>query len=581
MSPSRRAGLRRAIVAGGAIAAVIASARAAEVRPASLLDPASHAAVRAFVRGLFPPDLSLPFLQVVAGAAARTVAIAVVGTVLSILVALPLGILGTATLFRRGLLLESEPRTRWGVVLSAQSALARAVLGFLRSVPDLVWALFFVVGVGLGPVAGVLALAATSGGVLGRVFADLFEDVDPRPLEALHTTGATRAQIFLFGIWPQALPGVAAYTLYTFECCVRAAAVLGLIGAGGIGYEIALSMRLFEYGQIVTLIGALLLLVWLTDTCSSALRRLLRANAPPGVLAHERLRQGAPRVASRGLVLGIFAAVVLACTAAVGFFDRDVFDASTGRRMARFASGLFPPDLSPEYLRTLLGPVAQTIGISVIGTLIGVTIGALLGIPATAPDPEDDRARGVTLRLRRALRRLCRFALSLLRAIPEVLWVLLFILAVGLGPFAGTLALGVHTGGVLGKLYADTFEEVSPLPLRGLRATGAMPLQILVWGTWPEARRMLVSYTILRWEMNLRVSTVVGLAGGGGIGIELYNSMQLGFYPRVATLILVVFLLVAATGWIGDGIRRRLASVSLGYRNRRRTPWDSADPRPT
>jgi len=132
--------------------------------------------------------------------------------------------------------------------------------------------------------------------------------------------------------------------------------------------------------------------------------------------------------------------------------------------------------------------------------------------------------------------------------------------------------LGVHTGGVLGKLYADTLEEVSPLPLRGLRAVGATPLQLLVWGAWPEARRMLASYTLLRWEMNLRNSTVVGIAGGGGIGIALYNDVQLAagspqaFYPRVATLTLIVCLLVGATGWIGDAILRRLESASLAAR---------------
>jgi phosphonate transport system permease protein len=429
-------------------------------------------------------------------------------------------------------------------------------------VPDLVWALFFVVGVGLGPVPGVLAIAVSYGGVLGRVLADLFEDVDAGPLEALRATGATHAQIFVFGIWPQARPSAVAYTLHSFECCVRAAAVLGLVGAGGIGYELALSMRLFEYGQIVTLTGALLVLVWLTDAAGAALRRLLRANAPPGVLAHRRLRGGVPRLASRHLALALVAAIVVACALATGFFDRDVFEASTVGRMARFVRGLVPPDLAPAYLRSLARPIAQTLAISVIGTLLGVVIGALLGIPAAALHPEDDRARGAAGLARLALRRSCRLALALLRAIPEVLWVLGFLLAVGLGPFAGALALGVHTGGVLGKLYADTFEAVSPLPLRGLRATGATPLQLLIWGAWPEARRMLVSYTVLRWEMNLRTSTVVGLAGGGGLGIELYNTMQLGFYPRMATLILAVYVMVAATGWIGDRIRRRLTAPS-------------------
>jgi phosphonate transport system permease protein len=560
------------VVALAATAAVIASAVIAGVRIAPLVDPDNHAQVASFVRGLFPIDRSPEFLRVVLAATVRTLAIAIAGTALSLLVALPLAVLGTATLFRRGPLIESERRTPSRIALSAASVAARGALSVLRAVPDLVWAVFFVVGVGLGPAAGVLALAVGYGGMLGRVLADLFETVDPRPLEALRTTGATRLQIFVFGIWPQALPSAVAYMLYSFECCVRAAVVLGLVGAGGIGYEIALSMRMFEYGQVATLIAALLALVWLTDAASTALRRLLRANVPAGRLGHQRLghhRLGLalPR-APRGSVAIAVVAMIVASAAAVGLFDRDTFDAGMLGRMARFAAGFVPPELDPAFLRSLIEPVAQTVAISVIGTLLGVAIGALLGIPAAAPYAEDDRARGGAWLARHATRRLCRGGLSLLRAIPEVVWVLVFLLAVGLGPFAGTLALGVHTGGVLGKLYADALEEVSPLPLRGLRATGASPLQILAWGAWPEARRMLVSYTVLRWEMNLRTSTVVGIAGGGGIGMALYNAVQLGAYAQVATLIAAIYVLVIATGWLGDAVLRRLESASLSTRRR-------------
>ena len=563
MSWSPLAKLRWVVIAGVAVAALVASAAVAEVHPSALLDPASRAALRTFVLGLFPPDVSRAFLATVVVAAARTVAIATIGTMLAVALALPLGILATATLFRRGPLADRERRSATGMVLASLSGLARVILGLLRAVPDLVWALVFVVGVGLGPAAGVLALAVAYGGVLGRVLADVFEDVDPRPLEALLATGATRMQIFVFGIWPQARSSAIAYTLYSFECCVRAAVVLGLVGAGGIGYEIALSMRMFEYGQIVTLVVALLILVWLGDACSSALRRALRANVPPGALGYQALRAGAPRVAITMAALVVSVGFVVACTYSIGLFDRELFGAPTVIRMARYVGALFPPELDPAYLQTLLRPVAQTLGVSVIGTSLGVVLGVVLGIPATAAHAEDDRSRGLAWLARGALRRLCRTILSFLRAIPDVLWALIFIVVVGLGPFAGALALGVHTGGVLGKLCADTLEEVSPLPLRGLRATGATPLQILVWGAWPEARRMLVSYTVLRWEVNLRASTVVGLAGGGGIGLELYNSVQLGFYPRVATLILVVGLMVTVTGWIGDRIRRRLAPAGL------------------
>jgi phosphonate transport system permease protein len=546
-----------AVIAGLAI--VLASAWVAGVRVSALLDPASHARVAAFVTGLFPPDLSAGFLRVVARAAERTLVIAVAGTVASLAIALPLGLLATATLTRRGPLVDGDPRTALRRAVSGLGVGARGVLGALRAIPELVWAMGFVVGVGLGPVPGVLALGVNYGGMLGRVFADVFEDVDPRPLEALRAAGASRAQIFVFGIWPQALPGVVAYTLYSFECCMRAAAVLGLVGAGGIGYEIALSMRQFEYGQIVTLVGALVVLMGLTEAVSSALRRALRTNAPPGVLAHRRLRDGgSPRVPG-GALAGV-AALAVGCTAVAGWLHRGAFDRSTLAGLWRFARELVPPDTAPSYLGSLVRPLAETLGISVIGTLIGVVLGGALGIASTAPSDEDDRAAGLAGFARFALGHGCRAVLAVLRAIPDLLWVLVFLLAVGLGPFAGTLALGVHTAGVLGKLYGDTLEEVSPLPLRGLRATGATRLQLLAWGAWPEARRTLVSYTVLRWEMNLRAGAVVGLAGGGGLGIELYNDLQLGFYPRVATVTLVVLTIVALAGALGDAIRRRLGN---------------------
>ena len=558
--------LRAAVVALVATAAVIASAAVAGVRLSPLLDPANHAALTSFVRGLFPIDRSPAFLAVVAAATLRTVAIAIAGTALSLLVALPLAALGTATLFRRGPLVESERRTPSRVALSVLSAGARGALSLLRAVPDLVWALFFVVAVGLGPAAGVLALMVSYGGMLGRVLADLFETVDPRPLEALRATGATRLQILVFGIWPQALPSVVAYVLYSFECCVRAAVVLGLVGAGGIGYEIALSMRMFEYGQVATLVIALLALVWLTDAASTGLRGLLRANLPPGLLGHRRLGRILPRP-PRGTLAAVIAVLIVVSAASVGLFDPALYDAGMLARMVRFAGGFVSPELGAAALRGLVVPIAQTLGISVIGTLIGVVIGGVLGVPAAAL-AEDDRAHALPLLIRRGGRRVCRMVLSLLRAIPEMLWVLAFLLAVGLGPFAGALALGVHTGGVLGKLYADTLEEVSPLPLRGLRAAGATPLQILVWGAWPEARRMLVSYTVLRWEMNLRASTVVGIAGGGGIGMALYNDVQLAFYAQAATVIAAIAILVIATGWLGDAALRRLESAGLSTRRR-------------
>ena len=154
-----------------------------------------------------------------------------------------------------------------------------------------------------------------------------------------------------------------------------------------------------------------------------------------------------------------------------------------------------------------------------------------------------------------------RLALNILRASPELVWVLVCIVAIGIGPFAGTIAIGLHTAGVLGKLYAETLEEVPRRPIEALYALGARPMQVLLRGLWPQARPMLRNYTFLRWEANLRVSTILGLVGGGGLGQAIYNNIQLGFYPRVGTLIAIIYALVLASDWMGDRLGGRVVGV--------------------
>lgn len=560
--------LRRIALAFALVALLVFSLRIAEIRLLLLLKAETISAVISFLSDLFPPDVSPDFLKTVAAATGRTVSIATAGTVASIILGMPLGVLATPTLFYRGVLLEGNRPGASAFLLEAMSRLARGLLAFIRAVPDLVWGLLFVVAVGLGPLAGALALAVSYSGVLGRVYADVFEGVDQRPMEALHATGASRAQIFLRAVWPQAKGSVIAYTLYSFECCVRAASVLGFIGAGGIGYEINISMRLFSYDQVLTLLLAFVVLLMATDALSRFLRRRLRANAPQGTLAHERLNRygnaldsltARPRAAR--IVAAFISIVAIAASFQVsGFFQGALTDVNVIGRVRRFIEGMFPPDVSGTFLQSLIEPLSQTIGISVTGTLIGMTIAVVLAVPATSTlifveKDEAGRRSMVERAARFGVYATARTILSLLRSIPELVWVLMCIVAIGLGPFAGALAIGLHTGGVLGKLYAETLEEVPERPLEALKSTGARRMQILAWGIWPQARPMLASYTVLRWEMNLRVSTVLGLAGGGGLGQAIYNNVQLGFYPRVATLILIVYLLVVTADWIGDQLR--------------------------
>jgi phosphonate transport system permease protein len=230
-----------------------------------------------FVKGLFPPDLSATFLRATLWSGMETIALSLMGTVLAVVIALPLGIVSGRTVL--GGIHPAEdmrfpPFTRllraipyWGSTLG---------LNALRSIPELFWALIFILAVGLGPFAGVLALGFHTGGVLGKLFSEVIEDVNPRPVEALQATGATTAAVLAYGIFPLALPQLISYTLYRWEVNIRAAAIIGVVGAGGIGRDIYVAISLFHYQQLLTLLLMTLIMVTLADSLSAWIRSLLR-----------------------------------------------------------------------------------------------------------------------------------------------------------------------------------------------------------------------------------------------------------------------------------------------------------------
>ncbi|HEY0759115.1 MAG TPA: ABC transporter permease subunit [Acidisarcina sp.] len=500
---------------------------------------------------LFPPDLSFSFLKVALRATLTTAATAVVATVLSASLAMPLGVLASGRLWRNGIADDQGGPS----ILKALSWMTLHVMGVIRSVPDLVWALLFVAGLGLGPLPGTLALVISYTALLGRVYADIFDEADVRPLEALRGLGATRLQMLLFGILPQSRALLTSYTLYSFECCVRSAAVLGFVGAGGLGYEISLSSRLFEFSQVLTLIGCFVLLLFLVDLLSRAMRGRIVTPSETGVRASKRGDVFKRPLVSRSFI-GVALLGVLFASLPVAGLRWDNFAASdTIPNLARFARSLFRPEWSPAFLREVGVLALQTISISVLGTVTGAVLGLMLAFPATRlrSARHESLERSWLLRMRgEVVFWLARLVSNLLRATPELVWVLVCVIAVGFGPFAGAIALGLHTGGVLGKLFAETMEESPQEQVEALLAFGATPLQCMFWALLPQSWPMMRRYILLRWDMNLRAATILGLVGGGGLGQALYNDVQLGDYGKVSTLIAAVIVLVVASDWLSQ-----------------------------
>ncbi|HEY1059445.1 MAG TPA: ABC transporter permease [Limnobacter sp.] len=222
-----------------------------------------------FLKDMVPPKVEPEFLTMVLRESWRTVAIATAGLALAWLLAVPIALLSV-----RVLSVSAIPG-RMGALPAVLRQVVRWVAIVLRSVPELIWALVFVRVVGLGPTSGVLAIALTYGGMLGKVYADILESGDPHVPQNLLQNGSGRLQAFFYGALPQNAGELASYTVYRWECAIRSSAVLGFVGAGGLGQQLDSSMKMFAGGEVSTMLLVFVLLVWLADRVSTWLRSVL------------------------------------------------------------------------------------------------------------------------------------------------------------------------------------------------------------------------------------------------------------------------------------------------------------------
>ena len=241
----------------------------AEFKPWVLLTPESLKPTLRFLADFFPPRLDAGFLLLVARETWRTVAIATAGLALAMLVAIPLALLSVRVLS------VSALAGRMAKLPASLRIVVRAVLVVLRSVPELIWALVFVRVAGLGPTAGVLAIALTYGGMLGKVYAEIFESGETHATSALLRNGASRVQAFFYGLLPSNAAELTSYTVYRWECAIRSSAVLGFVGAGGLGQQIDSSMKMFNGAEVSTMLLVFVALVAGTDRLSAWLRKAL------------------------------------------------------------------------------------------------------------------------------------------------------------------------------------------------------------------------------------------------------------------------------------------------------------------
>lgn len=248
----RRMAVRFGLVAI-AVAVLWLSAARIKLSGASLIEGIPNMAD--FVGRMFPPELS--FFSLLAQPALETIQIAAWGTAIAVVASAPLALLAARNI-------SPHPAVYFVV---------RVFLNLLRSINELIYALILVSAVGLGPFPGVLAIALHATGMLAKFVAEEIEHVDRGQVEALQAAGAGRSQVILFGVLPQIVPAVVGYILYRFDVSIRSATVLGLVGAGGLGFSLIKTMKLFKYHETAACILAIVVLVWAADWISGYLRK--------------------------------------------------------------------------------------------------------------------------------------------------------------------------------------------------------------------------------------------------------------------------------------------------------------------
>ncbi|MCY1158640.1 MAG: phnE [Citricoccus sp.] len=462
----------------------------------------------------------------------ETLWIAIAGTGIAAILSVPLSAAAAST--------YTGPRwVQW---------LCRALIVVTRAVPSLVFAIIFVRIFGLGPLAGALAVSVHSIGMIGKMMTDVFEEQSPQPREAIAATGATRVQAFFATTMTRALPQVSSFVLYRLDINIRASAVLGLVGAGGIGVALQTAIGSLDYRRAAGIIIVIIVLLMVLELVSFLVQRSLAEHSDTST-ASQVFVPGKDAATpgwstARGArALGVAAAVALFLAALSTLsipFDRL---ARAGENAGALLSGFVPPVFTMD----IAYGIFESVLMALTATSFGVVIGLIIAVLST-----DHLVRA------RALGGALRAAVVVIRGVPDIIYALVFVAALGLGPFAGFLALAISCSALAAKFFTDALQNIDPAPLRALEAVGAGRLQAFVSGVWPQFVPSFIGNSLFTSDLALRESAVLGIVGAGGIGFLLQESVASVDYQTTAGILIGLVAVVVALEQLARWARRKV-----------------------
>ncbi|MEB3337055.1 MAG: ABC transporter permease subunit [Leptolyngbyaceae bacterium] len=544
------------------------------------------------------PDVSPAMLHLTLNATLITFSYAVCGTALSVVLGLVGGILASEVWWLAVFPHQAGRRAYLWVGV-------RSLLAIPRAIHEMIWGLFFVNIWGLDPLTGVVAIAIPFGAITAKVFSEILDETPRQPLMALLNSGVSPLTALVYSLLPQARLNLLSYVFYRFECSIRSAAVLGIIGAGGLGYQMLLSLQSLRYSQLWTLIAALVVLNGLVDLSSALLRRRLGCTSrlalnqlklkrspltplkkggtgkAPLFKGDRVLRDGIDqfglsycRQPTRqhdpilsGLGLGLMGLIPW-CFWYVGADFSKLWSPRTLQLLGDVAQSAFPPDMSGTPPLQLISLSAQTLAMSILAIAGAGLGGILLSFPATHNFllPGGLLNPGQGNRLSRVwawgILLLTRGFLLICRAIPAPIWALVFLFVLFPGILPGAVALGLHNLGILGRLMAEVTENLDQRPLEALKAQGTPGSLIFLYGVLPMTLPQFLAYILYRWEVCMRETVIVGLVGAGGLGRLLTEQLSSFDYQGVVVTLVCLIVLTFLVDTISGAVRRSRPSAS-------------------
>ncbi len=514
-----------------------------------------------FFAASIQPNLSLDLLKITLDATIVTLAYGICGTCFSVLLGSVFGLLSS--------------QVWWEALLGDRGCWIYQPVRFLLSVPraihELIWGLLLVNIWGLDPLSAIVAIMIPFSAITAKVFSEILDDTPRQPFNTLLNSGASPLIALIYGLLPQALLNLFSYAFYRFECSLRSAAVLGIIGAGGLGYQIMVSLQSLRYDELWTFFYALILLNGLVDWGSARLRdqfgcvSRLDLNARQQSVAR-KAGQSLPRAtvttsrSANPLVLLVGALLALITSLIYLKPDFGKITAARSLRLAQdFWTSLWPWDFTG--VGQLWQPMLATVAMSIIAIAIAALGGLLLAFPAARNlfqsggllNPEQ---RGIVNFLPAVGMITSRLFLLFSRAIPAPIWALVVLYIMFPGILPGAIALGIHNLGILGRLMAEVIENLDRRPLEALKTTGASNSGIFLYGILPLTLPRFLAYSLYRWEVCMRETVIVGLVGAGGLGRILTEQLTSFDYAALMVTLTGFLLLTFGVDWVSGQLRR-------------------------